>query len=333
MIHNQYVLKRYLDQAVSKIRNVKKIGGKWQFFCNVCGDDVDRGNRNPRGALFLANIPTSNEQVWMYKCFNGGCVCNDRAMSASYWLSQYYPDLYSDYCREMVFENMSTEPRVVNQVEVIEEKKHKIAKDYKFTSIIRDGDVEKIARDYCISRKIPESIWKEFKIGNSKPYTNRLIIPFYDKKGLMYYFQARSLFGEEPKYLNPVDIPKQKGLYNVFGVNWKKDVIVTEGPIDSMFVPNAIAVTGASIPTEVSQLLEKKSVLYLWDNDEAGWKNAKNGIKHGKRVFLWKKFLSDNNYPLVKDINKLITELGKDRFTEEELYPYFSDSVFDSVFV
>lgn len=331
MEHNQYILKKYLEQAVQRIRNVKKVGGKWQFFCSVCGDDVDHGNRNPRGALLLCDMGQTEKQ-WRYKCFNAGCECHDSTWSASYWLKIQHPDLYNDYSHEVFRDNIS-EKKFVPKEDVVEEKKRTVIKEYKFTSILKDGEVERVARDYCKSRKIPEHIWTNFKIGNDKTYSKRMIIPFLDKKGLMYYFQARSLFGENPKYKNPTDYPKHNGIYNIFGVDKKKDIVLCEGPIDSMFLPNAIAVTGASVPRELDLLLKDKKVLYLWDNDEAGWKKSKKCLQEGKNVFLWKKFLSDTKLNNVKDVNDVCLSMNVDKLEYNDLIPYFSNDLFNEIFI
>jgi len=160
-----------------------------------------------------------------------------------------------------------------------------------------------------------------------------MIIPFYDNKGEMYYFQGRSIYGEEPKYKNPIGYPKYKGVYNIFNVDKSKEIILCEGPLDSLFLPNAIAVTGSSIPHEIESALKGKDVLYLWDNDEAGQKNAITYLNRGCKVFLWKKFITQNGYPQVKDINELLLKIGKDKFELEDIKPYFSNFVFDGVYV
>jgi hypothetical protein len=63
----------------------------------------------------------------------------------------------------------------------------------------------------------------------------------------LFAYSARAFGKEEPKYfsitLNP-DIPK---FYGEERLNPNKPIIVVEGPIDSMFVPNSIAVGNASL--------------------------------------------------------------------------------------
>ena len=331
MKDDQYILKKYLDSAAHREKNMRRQGGKYQFFCPVCGDDKEWGNRNPRGALILMNSSRSNEKSWMYKCMNGGCVCNSSAWSGSYWLKIQHPDLFSEYRKELF--GLEVFDRKIQEVAKQETKREKIVKSFNFTSILKQGVLEKTAREFCKSRNIPERIWKDFLICHKGKYSNRVIIPFLNKNKEMYYFQARSLNGSEPKYLNPEGYPKYRGVYNIFNVDKKKPIILCEGPIDSMFLPNAIAVTGCSIPEEIKKALEGCEVLYLWDNDEAGRENSLRDLKAGKKVFLWNDFLKNNSYPQVKDINELLLKIGKEKFTFEELNKYFSNNIFDKLMI
>ena len=63
MKDDQYILKKYLDVAAHREKNMRRQGGKYQFFCPVCGDDKEWGNRNPRGALILMNSYAVQE-IW-----------------------------------------------------------------------------------------------------------------------------------------------------------------------------------------------------------------------------------------------------------------------------
>lgn len=331
MQDNQYILKKYLDMAAHKMKGMIKQGGKYKFFCNVCGDDVSTGNRDPRGALINIQSSSSNEKVWIYKCFNGGCKCCDSSWSASYWLYNSFPDLYSDYKRELFL--LDFDGKYSKKEETVESKREEVTRDYGFTSILREGDLEKKARDFCKSRLIPSSIYNNFSVSRTGDYAGRLIIPFYDNKGKMYYFQARSLNGEKPKYVNPKDVPKYKGVYNIFNVDRKKPVIVCEGPIDSTFLPNAISVNGSSVPPEIQTVLQDWDVYYLWDNDSAGLTNADKYIDGGKKVFIWKRFLSDLDIKPVKDINDVVLQIGLEKFKSIDILSYFSNNVFDKVFL
>ena len=65
-------------------------------------------------------------------------------------------------------------------------------------------------------------------------FTGRLIIPFR-KDDNVYYFQARSLNGDEPKYLNPASEGAVRSSDVVYPFNESEDyVVVCEGPLDAV---------------------------------------------------------------------------------------------------
>ena len=165
-------------------------------------------------------------------------------------------------------------------------------------------------------------------------FKNRLIIPFYNKDNKVIFWQGRSLKNDEPKYLNSSIV--NKPLYNIDFVDVNKPLIVFEGPIDSMFVENSVATTGANISGNSIEFLDKlKEVYYIFDNDTAGSEATKKFIEKGKNCFLWFKFLSD--YKLskkIKDINDVYIALDrKILFTFNELKPYFTNNELDIIFL
>lgn len=96
-------------------------------------------------------------------------------------------------------------------------------------------------------------------------YQGRLIIPVYEG-GRLIYFQARSLFGEEPKYLNP-RVPKGQIL---FGFDTARSALQTlsclficEGAFNALSLgPDAVAVFG----TTMSAVQQAKVLQILTDS-------------------------------------------------------------------
>ena len=115
----------------------------------------------------------------------------------------------------------------------------------------------KIANDYLTKRNLnPEKFYyaEKFKwwvntqkktfdfIGKDE---SRIIIPMYDIDHNFIGFQGRSLESSSNKYITIMiqkDAPK---IYGLDAINKKQSVYVTEGPFDSTFIPNSIALCGA----------------------------------------------------------------------------------------
>jgi hypothetical protein len=138
---------------------------------------------------------------------------------------------------------------------------------------------------------------KDFRDGQPK-----LIIPFRDEDGKMFAFQARSLDDATPKYIT-VMLDKNKD--KIFGLErWNKDktTVVCEGPIDSFFIKNSLALAGSDIGSN-KYLESNKDIILCLDNEP---RNAVivskyyKFIKDGFRIVLW----PDNI--VEKDINDMV---------------------------
>lgn len=129
---------------------------------------------------------------------------------------------------------------------------------------------------------------------------------------------------EVPENLNALSL-----MFNIFNVNVRKPIIITEGPMDSFLVNNAIASAGANKDVPL-----KFQFYYLYDDDETGRKHAIEKISEGKHVFLWNKLKAAYNLPQKKkwDVNDVINYLAERGIkTRINWYEYFSNDMFDII--
>ena len=91
-------------------------------------------------------------------------------------------------------------------------------------------------------------------------YTNRIIIPSYDRDNRLNYFIARSVFAEEKfKYKNP-PVSKNVTMFEN-QINWNKPITLCEGVFDAMSIKrNAIPLLGKFIPKTLMDSIYKKGV-------------------------------------------------------------------------
>ena len=134
---------------------------------------------------------------------------------------------------------------------------------------------------FCLGRKIPREMFKRLyfidniknivqlsdkykdKITTEEP---RLVIPFYNNIGQLSGVTCRGLRGESLRYL-VIKIKEEDQL--IFGMNEvdkTKTIYVTEGPLDSLFLPNAIAVGGTSFGKMETLDLPKDKLVMIVDN-------------------------------------------------------------------
>lgn len=334
ILKNQ-ILKRYLNLIFYSQSNVRITNSYYNFRCNICGDS-NKNKLKKRGYILI------NKDRWGFKCHNCGAF-----MSAEQWLKEYYPNYYKMYVTDLLSDNKdkkeSDESKIKKLIENkkrerrIEEKriKKQEKEDVKYFTPIKNGKTKIFdeAIKFCKDRLIPENVWSKWFVSTKKKYGGRLIIPFYDNTNNIYYFQARTLTKQDPKYLNRV-ANKDNAIYNYFNIDKTKPVMILEGPIDSLFVDNSIAVLGTSISPELQKRLNKLNSFYLFDSDGAGVKTALKYLGKSKNVFVWKKFIKDYDLPDRDkwDMNEVYIYLKrKDVFTFKELEKYFTNVRYDRI--
>lgn len=160
----------------------------------------------------------------------------------------------------------------------------------------------------------------DFFVAKGGRYDNRLIIPFTNRKGKIFYFQGRAIDDRQPKYLNCKNVKSSQILYP-FEYDSYKPLYITEGVFDCL----ALCAIGLNATTTLSCHTSKEQMLQLnqyrgplvcaFDSDEAGF--------HGMRTFMntayWAnrddlKFVSPPKG--VKDWNEALIVLGPDRLLE-----------------
>lgn len=325
---NNYILGKYLEYALGTYKSGAYFySDKIMLRCPMCKDKKKR-------AYILKNNPKDRNR-WVFQCFNGDCDANE-AIKATSFLKINFPGLYEDYRREVFSlrrENKSYLESYVVQEVPVETKPIDEKKDTKhFIPILKGkGPVFDKAKEYCLGRKIPTTIWEKWFVSTGGRYEGRLIIPFYDKDGLIYYYQGRSLSNQEPKYLNRRTV-STKEVYNIHNIDKTKPVMITEGPIDAMFLENGIATLGIKHSENIVLALSDLKCYYVYDNDKDGRKVACKSLEEEKYVFNWTRFLREMDVSIsVKDINDYVMVSGTQFLKFDFLKKYFTNNVYDKV--
>lgn len=125
---------------------------------------------------------------------------------------------------------------------------------------------------YLAGRLIPKYKWHLiYYTTRIKKYTNkivpgtfsnldndhpRLLFPYFDIHGKVYAFSARAFKDEQPKYFT-IKIDKDaERIYGLERVDYAKRIYAFEGQIDSLFIPNGIAVSGSSFESPTIEALK-----------------------------------------------------------------------------
>jgi hypothetical protein len=191
------------------------------------------------------------------------------------------------------------------------------------------------AKTYVMSRKIPKESFnrlyyaEDFKIfieslGVEKDGLiegdKRLVIPFYDQNKNLVAVQGRALGESKLRYITvKVDETKNK-LFGLDRINQEKMIYVVEGPIDSLFIDNAVA-TADSHLEGASNVLEKNNITLIFDNEPRNkeiCKQIDKAIDNHFNVVIWPEFVDS------KDINDMIL----DGFSQDEIQDIISKNTF-----
>jgi transcription elongation factor Elf1 len=300
-----YIDAKYVGQISYKLRNFKKKNDYyWNFSCPICGDSK-KNELKARGFVY------KNQDRLVYKCHNCGV-----STSIGGLLKQLDPLVYNEYVLERYKENTSKHMPHANVKEVAPEIAPEIS-----TDLIKAGaqsiQSNQEALQYVMSRKIPAERWKDlYYVPKFKEFVNnlkytfpdttydapRLIIPFFDEDGKCIAFQGRAFGKEMPKYVTIKLNEKKEKIYGLDRMDHNKRIYVTEGPIDSMFIPNAIAVAGAGFDTKFIDAIKDNATLIM-DNEP-----------RSKEITKFIEKLIDNNYTVClwpdtiqeKDINEMV---------------------------
>lgn len=177
----------------------------------------------------------------------------------------------------------------------------------------------KVIRERLLNIAInkPNSLWLSL---TDYVHKNRLTIPFYDRNDKIIFYQTRSLYGEPnlPKYLSKSG--SEKSIFNINKVDPSIDSLyIFEGPIDSCFVKNGIAVAGITNgpsqdlnSLQLQQLEDHRLYKKVWvlDSqwlDETSRDKSKLLVDQGECVFIW----PENIGKRYKDLNDLCVSINK----------------------
>ena len=134
----------------------------------------------------------------------------------------------------------------------------------------------------------------------------RMIIPYFNKHGKCFAIGARAYGDETPKYYTIKVGDDVEKIYGLDRVDYGQRVYVVEGPIDSLFLPNAIAVSGSSFDTPTIRRLLANATIVM-DNEPRNKeivKQLEKYIELGYSVCMFPDTVAQ------KDINEMILHGG-----------------------
>ena len=274
------------------------------FRCPICGDSAKNPNKR-RGYLY------SKPGGLFYKCHNCGAGTTFGKL-----LSHVNPRLKKEYDLERFKEKghrvANTEPA---KLDFTPKFKEKSILDELFIPAAASGT----AINYMKERSIPDQVWKNLYFcddsqkmeklddtyaGKYLGHAPRLIIPAISRDGSLIGVTGRAMDGDSLRYLTIRMDEDHPLVFNLDKVNMTKDVYVTEGPIDSFFINNSVAVGSADLK-KLERIIDKSKLVLVFDNQPRNKEVVKiiaKAIDDQYKVVLWPDNISQ------KDINEMISQ-------------------------
>ena len=287
---------KYVGLVSSRLQKFKRVKADlYNFRCPICGDSQKNKNKT-RGYIYSVKNNTN------FKCHNCGA-----SMSLNNFIKELDPMLHKQYTMEKFKEGHTGKNFVVEQP------KFEFVKPvFKRNLNLPKASEVSIAREYLTKRKLdPEKFYFADKF---KEWTNtqkvmfdtigrdecRIIIPMYNEDKNLIGFQGRSLVPNLVKYITVMldeDAPK---IYGLDQVDSSKPIYIVEGPFDSTFIQNAVAMCGSDVNIGS---FGWSNYIYVFDNEPRNREivnRISKTIDRGDKVVIWPTSIEQ------KDINDMV---------------------------
>jgi hypothetical protein len=183
-------------------------------------------------------------------------------------------------------------------------------------------------RQYLSDRQIPFSVWSRLyftdnyervikslapqEVNKVRPDA-RLLIPYYDTYGSLIAISGRALdTSAEIRYVTIRTVPStDKLVYGLDRMDMERPLFITEGPLDSLFLDNAVASGDANLVLAAKRVQHDDTYL-VFDNERRNKeivRTMEQAIQSGYRVMIWPETIRG------KDINEMVMN----RHTVKEL--------------
>ena len=286
---------KFIGLVSSRLQKFKKIKTDlYNFRCPICGDS-QKNKSKTRGYLYSVKADVN------FRCHNCGA-----SMTLSNFLKTIDPVIHKQYVFER-FKDGHT-----GRGTVVEDPKFNFETPiFKKTIDLPRASEIPIAKKYLEKRKLDATKFyfaeKFQQWVNSHKQTfdtihrdeSRIIIPLYYKKDLV-GVQGRSLGPNSVKYITTIFYDEAPKIYGLDDIRTRDSVYITEGPFDSTFLRNSIAMCGAD--GDVGKWGVSNPV-WVYDNEPRSKEittRISNTIAKGESVVIWPNQIKE------KDINDMV---------------------------
>ena len=287
---------KYVGLISSRLQKFKKVKPDlYNFRCPICGDSQKNKNKC-RGYFYVVKNNTN------FKCHNCGA-----SLSFNNFIKKVDVTLHKQYTLEKFKEGHTGRNFVTEEPEFTFKKPI-----FKKKLDLPKASENFFAKEYLEKRKLnPDKFYftdtfKEWTNTKKQTFDStyrdepRIIIPMYDTSKNLIGFQGRSLTHNSVKYITVMLDDEAPKLYGLESIDENKPIYIVEGPFDSTFVENGVAMCGADVDVGSFGWSD-----YIWvlDNEPRNREIVNRVAKlidRGEKVVIWP------NQIIEKDINDMV---------------------------
>ena len=299
----------------------------YNFRCPICGDS-SKNKIKARGYIY------AKKGNYFFMCHNCGASTNFYN-----FLERVDESILKEYSLER-YKNGDNSKKTVSNTEIgVFKTSAPVFKKKPPLPSIQSLPEGHYAKAYVEGRKIPktqmDSLYyaEDFKdfVENGikvekeglKENDPRLVIPFYDEEKNLVAIQGRALGDSKLRYITVKMNEDGIKLFGLDKVNKEEDVYVTEGPIDSMFLENAVATADATL-TNASKYIDKSKLVLVYDNEPRNkdiCRHMEKAIEEHYRIVIWPEMIEE------KDVNEMV----QNGFDPEDVQDIISSNTFQNL--
>ena len=286
---------KFIGLISSRLQKFRKIKANlYNFRCPICGDSQKQKSK-ARGYIYGIKENVN------FRCHNCGA-----SMSLNNFIKQLDPVIQKQYAMEKFKDGftgrnfIAEEPKFDFESPIFK----------KSIDLPRASEIP-IAKKYLEKRKLDATKFyfaeKFQQWVNSHKQTfdtihrdeSRIIIPLYYKKDLV-GVQGRSLGPNSVKYITTIFYDDAPKIYGLDTIRRGTPVFITEGPFDSTFLSNSIAMCGSDGDVRKWGIDDP---VWVYDNEPRNReivKRISDNIDRGEKVVIWPSNIVE------KDINDMV---------------------------
>ena len=309
-----WIDKKYIGLISNRVQRFKSTGKNiYNLRCPICGDSKTN-KLKARG--FIVEKPLVGTIYYCHNCHISISLANFLKHVDAQMADEYKRDKFLD-------KDKPPEPHVPKKPDITKiETPSYLQGDSPLKKLkkISQLDPEHPVKKYVVKRKIPSyTQYKLFYVPKFKEWVNtiipekfkindddepRLIIPFLDRNKKLFGFQGRGFKKDGLRYVTIMLDENKPKVFGLDTINETGRIFVVEGPIDSLFLPNCVAMAGADIDlATIFPRVPPSQITVVMDNEPRNKQivgRVDKYIDKGYNVCIWPDNIEQ------KDINDMV---------------------------